>query len=104
LPGEERVNFRKYFKISRCIGGCLIDRKLVFGPGQRGPFKTQTMVSTLFIDSGLADYSGVAAADDRMDNKQMSKDGFVKSPKTVMPDLIRHPEVIVFTGFRLSPE
>ena len=31
-------------------------------------------------------------------------DSFVKSPKTVMPDLIRHPEVIEFTGFRLSPE
>ena len=31
-------------------------------------------------------------------------DGLVKSPKTVMPDLIRHPEVIGFTGFRLSPE
>jgi len=31
-------------------------------------------------------------------------DGLVKSPKTVMPDLIRHPEVIEFTGFRLSPE
>jgi hypothetical protein len=33
-----------------------------------------------------------------------SFDGLVKSPKTVMPDLIRHPEVIGFTGFRLSPE
>jgi len=31
-------------------------------------------------------------------------DGLVKSPKTVMPDLIRHPEVLEFTGFRLSPE
>jgi len=39
-------------------------------------------------------------------------DELVKSPKTVMPDpgsspgqaLIRHPEVIEFTGFRLSPE
>jgi hypothetical protein len=31
-------------------------------------------------------------------------DGLVKSPKPVMPDLIRHPEVIEFTGFRLSPE
>jgi len=31
-------------------------------------------------------------------------DGLVKSPKTVMQVLIRHPEVIGFTGFRLSPE
>ena len=31
-------------------------------------------------------------------------DELVKSSKTVMPDLIRHPEVIGFTGFRLSPE
>jgi len=31
-------------------------------------------------------------------------DDLVKSPKTVMPDLIRHPEVIEFAGFRLSPE
>jgi hypothetical protein len=31
-------------------------------------------------------------------------DGFVKSPRIVMPDLIRHPEQIEFTGFRLSPE
>jgi hypothetical protein len=30
--------------------------------------------------------------------------GLVKSPKTVMLDLIRHPEVIEFTGFRLSPK
>jgi len=74
--GEERVNFSKYFKISRCIGGCLINRKLVFGPGQRGSFKTQTMVSALFVDPGLTDYSGVAASYHRMDNKQMSKDDF----------------------------
>jgi hypothetical protein len=31
-------------------------------------------------------------------------DAFVKSPRIVMPDLIRHPELIEFTGFRLSPE
>jgi hypothetical protein len=31
-------------------------------------------------------------------------DGFVKSPLTVMPDLIRHPEPVEFTGFWLSPE
>jgi len=39
-------------------------------------------------------------------------DEFVKSPKTVMPDLIpaedgifdRHPELVEITGFRLSPE
>jgi len=39
-------------------------------------------------------------------------DGFVKSTKFVMPDLIpaedgifdRHPEAFEFTGFRLSPE
>jgi hypothetical protein len=31
-------------------------------------------------------------------------DGFVKSPLFVMPDLIRHPELIEFTGFQLSPE
>jgi len=31
-------------------------------------------------------------------------DKLVKSPNTVMPDLIRHPESTVITGFRLSPE
>jgi hypothetical protein len=34
-------------------------------------------------------------------------DGLVKSPKTVMPDLIRHPDglqLLEKTGFRLSPE
>jgi len=31
-------------------------------------------------------------------------DGFVKSLEIVMPNLIRHPERIEFTGFRLSPE
>jgi hypothetical protein len=31
-------------------------------------------------------------------------DEFVKSRCTVMPDLIRHPEHIEMTGFRLSPE
>jgi hypothetical protein len=25
-------------------------------------------------------------------------------PKTVMPDLIRHPELVEFTGFRFLPE
>jgi len=36
---------------------------------------------------------------------QLSKiDGLVKSHPTVMPDLIRHPERIGNTGFRLSPE
>jgi hypothetical protein len=30
--------------------------------------------------------------------------GFRLSPEFVMPDLIRHPERIEFTGFRLSPE
>jgi hypothetical protein len=31
-------------------------------------------------------------------------DKLVRSPKTVMPDLIRYPEIIEFTGFRLPPE
>ena len=31
-------------------------------------------------------------------------DALVKSPKNVIPDLIRYPEVVEFTGFRLSPE
>jgi len=31
-------------------------------------------------------------------------DGFVKSPLLVMPDLIRHPEAVEFTGLWLSPE
>jgi len=34
----------------------------------------------------------------------LNLDELIKSSKTVMPDLIRHPEVIEFTGFRLSPE
>ena len=38
-------------------------------------------------------------------NASTSKlDAFVKSLKTVIPDLIRGPEVVEFTGFRLSPE
>jgi len=31
-------------------------------------------------------------------------DNLAKSLEIVMPDLIRHPERIEFTGFRLSPE
>jgi len=31
-------------------------------------------------------------------------DEFVKSPLMVMPDLIRHPEPVEFTGFQLPPE
>ena len=31
-------------------------------------------------------------------------DSPVKSPSAVMPDFIRHPEPLEFTGFRLSPE
>jgi hypothetical protein len=34
----------------------------------------------------------------------MKVDELVKSPKTLMPDLIRHPELVEFTGFQLSPE
>jgi len=34
----------------------------------------------------------------------LNLDELVKSPEIVMPDLIRHPELIEFTGFRLSPE
>jgi len=34
----------------------------------------------------------------------LNVDGLVKSPLIVMPDLIRHPEPIEFTGFRLPPE
>jgi hypothetical protein len=30
--------------------------------------------------------------------------GSVKNPRIVMPDLIRHPAPVEFTGFRLSPE
>ncbi len=36
--------------------------------------------------------------------EHLKYDDLVKSPKIVMPDLIRHPEVVEFTGFRLSPE
>jgi hypothetical protein len=31
-------------------------------------------------------------------------DAFVKNPQIVMPGLIRHPELVDITGFRLSPE
>jgi hypothetical protein len=31
-------------------------------------------------------------------------DDFAKSSRIVMPDLIRHPETIGYTGFRHSPE
>jgi len=34
----------------------------------------------------------------------MKVDELVKSPKTLMPDLIRHPELVEFTSFQLSPE
>jgi len=37
-------------------------------------------------------------------NSNHKSDDFVKSPKFVMPDLIRHPESTEITGFRLSPE
>jgi hypothetical protein len=32
----------------------------------------------------------------------LNNDELLKSPKTVMPDLILHPEIIEFTGFRLG--
>jgi hypothetical protein len=72
LHGEEYDDVIEYFKISRCTGGCLIDRELVFGRGQKGSFKTQAMVSALFVDSGFADSSGIVAADHCMDNKQIN--------------------------------
>jgi hypothetical protein len=31
-------------------------------------------------------------------------DAFAKSSQIVMPDLIRHPEVLDFTEFRISPQ
>ena len=34
----------------------------------------------------------------------LNNDLTIKSLKTVMPDSIRHPEIIEFRGFRLSPE
>jgi len=37
-------------------------------------------------------------------NQQCKIDKVVKSLLIVMPDLIRHPEPIEFTGFRLPPE
>jgi len=36
--------------------------------------------------------------------KETNHDGLLKSPKTVMPDSIRHPELIEIAGFLLSPE
>jgi len=36
--------------------------------------------------------------------EEWNVDGLVKSNNTVMPDLIRHPEVLDITGFRLYPE
>jgi len=36
--------------------------------------------------------------------KSHNIDELVKSLEIVMPDLIRHPERIKITGFRLSPE
>lgn len=69
IIGERCDNFTKYFKISRCAGGCLNDRELVFGRGQKGPGTAQTMVSAVFVDSGLVDSSGIAASDNHMDNK-----------------------------------
>ena len=68
LPGEKRGNFIKYFKISRCTGGCLIDRELVSGRGQKGPVTAQAMVSALFVNSGRVDCSGIAASCHHMDN------------------------------------
>jgi len=35
--------------------------------------------------------------------RRSKNDGLVKSNETVMPDLIRHPEPLEITGFRLSP-
>jgi len=68
LHGEEYDDVIKYFKISRCTGGCLIDRELVSGRGQKGPVTAQTMVSALFVNSGRVDYSGIAASCHHMDN------------------------------------
>jgi hypothetical protein len=81
ITGEGCDNLSKYFKISRCSGGCLNDRELVFGRSQKGPVTAQTMVSALFVNSGLVDYSGIAAADHCMDNQQMSRSGFKTSPQ-----------------------
>jgi hypothetical protein len=60
---------------------------------------------SLPLDSKMApDGPSRAAVRAVMGFRGLNIDGLVKSPKTVMPDLIRHPEVIGFTGFRLSPE
>jgi len=52
----------------------------------------------------LATASLLAMTGEKTFYEAVNFDNLVKSPKTVMPDLIRHPEVIEFTGFRLSPE
>ena len=41
---------------------------------------------------------------DELDYTIVKTDKLVKSTKTVMPDLIRYPEVTEFTGLQLSPE
>jgi hypothetical protein len=40
----------------------------------------------------------------KVQSSRFKVDSAVKSPSAVMPDLIRHPEPLEFTGFRLSPE
>jgi hypothetical protein len=37
-------------------------------------------------------------------NLKSKNESPVKSPSAVMPDLIRHPEPLEFTGFQLSSE
>jgi len=52
--------------------------------------------------------SGFRRNDGKLENETfydaINFDELVKSPLFVIPDLIRHPEAVDFTGFRLSPE
>jgi hypothetical protein len=52
------------------------------------------------LDSGLRRNDGKRYLGTFYDT--INLDELVKSPKTVMSDLIRHPELIEFTGFRLG--
>jgi len=63
--------------------------------------KQKRMTKTSMIKTKTAEYSFFVLNFEIVSDLRF--DGLVKSNETVMPDLIRHPEPLEITGFRLSP-
>ena len=101
VAGDQRVVFGKWFFRSRASAGACdgsISFRIDFGKQTNiGSFDFSSRANfgkQAFVRSWI-DLKRIFSRSDEMGRfllQSNKNDGFVKSPKTVMPDLIRHPE------------